>query len=265
MFLLNYLKGLAIGSGAILPGISSGVLCVIFGLYEKLLNSVLGFFKDWKTNIKFLFPIGLGAVTGVLLFGKLLLYLVDTYPIYTGYAFTGLILGGLPVLVKEVNQKKGFRLHYLIYFLAAFLFAIFLLLLENTFSFTERSSSQSFFLLLLAGFFMSAGVIIPGVSSTVILMILGVYSTYLSAIANLTFSILIPMGIGLLFGSFFFMKLIQKAFLFYPSETYYAIIGFVIGSIPILFPGFYFNLTGFFALLLLFLCFGIGLLLERKG
>ena len=75
-FIKNYLKGVAIGSGAILPGISSGVLCVVFGIYEKLLDSVLNFFKNIKENFKFIFPIALGGISGVILFGNLLnLYL----------------------------------------------------------------------------------------------------------------------------------------------------------------------------------------------
>ena len=74
-FIKNYLKGVAIGSGAILPGISSGVLCVVFGIYEKLLDSVLNFFKNIKENFKFIFPIALGGISGVILFGNLLNYL----------------------------------------------------------------------------------------------------------------------------------------------------------------------------------------------
>lgn len=264
MFFLNYLKGIAIGSGAILPGISSGVLCVIFGLYEKLLNSVLNFFQDWKKNLNFLFPILLGICTGVLLLGKLLLFLLEQYPLYTSYAFIGLILGTLPALVKQINQKRGFRLHYLLYFLFSFLLAIFLLLLENTLPNYETSQSN-FFFFILAGFVMSAGVIIPGVSSTILLMLLGVYTTYLTAISSLTFSILVPMGMGLLLGCFLFMKLMQKAFASFPSETYYAILGFVIGSIPILFPSFAFDSSSLIGFILLFICFLIGFLIEKRG
>ena len=79
-FFNDYIKGVAIGAGAILPGISSGVICVVFGIYETLLNCVLNFFKNIKQNFKILFPIVLGVLSGVLLFGNILKYIFYAYP-----------------------------------------------------------------------------------------------------------------------------------------------------------------------------------------
>ena len=112
-FLIDYMKGILIGSGAILPGISSGVFCVIFGIYEKLINSVLNLFHDFKKSFTFLLPIGLGGITGVLLVGKLLNFFFNEYPMPTKFCFIGLILGSIPVLFRQANQKNGFRLHSL--------------------------------------------------------------------------------------------------------------------------------------------------------
>ena len=89
---LNIIKGIFIGAGAIVPGVSSGVLCVIFGIYEKLLDAVLNFFKDIKQNIKFLFPIALGVGIGVLLFSNILNYLLYEFPIQTKSIFIGFML-----------------------------------------------------------------------------------------------------------------------------------------------------------------------------
>ena len=108
-FVFNCLKGIAIGSGAILPGISSGVLCVVFGIYEKLLDSILYFFKDIKNNFKFLFPIILGAVIGILIFSNLLNYLLVAFPVQTKSIFIGLILGTIPSLLKTINSKCNIR------------------------------------------------------------------------------------------------------------------------------------------------------------
>ena len=80
---ISVCKGIFIGAGAIIPGVSSGVLCVIFGIYEKLIDSILNFFKDIKNNIKFLFPLAIGVVIGVLLFSNLLNYLLYGFPIQT--------------------------------------------------------------------------------------------------------------------------------------------------------------------------------------
>lgn len=91
-YIIDFTKGLAIGAGAILPGISSGVICVIFGIYEKLLNAVLNFFKNIKENLKLLLPISLGCVVGIVIFGNIIKCLFLSYPLQTKFAFIGLIL-----------------------------------------------------------------------------------------------------------------------------------------------------------------------------
>ena len=183
-FFSNFLKGIAIGSGAILPGISSGVLCVIFGIYEKLLNSILDFFKDVKENTKFLLPIILGTFIGILFFSNLLNYFLYNFPIQTKSIFIGLILGSIPSLFKEVNEKHPFKLRYLLFTILAFAVGLASVFLEKKLS-INTSQTFSFFYLIICGFAMSVGVIVPGVSSTIILMRLGVYSVYLSSVASL--------------------------------------------------------------------------------
>lgn len=186
-FFINIVKGACLGAGAILPGISSGVLCVIFGFYEKLVNSVLGIFKNFKDSIKFLLPICIGGFLGILLFGNILKYLFSSYPISTNFAFMGLILGSIPILFKKGNNNKSFKIKNLLYTLFAFFITLILLCYEKNFKSISvlNSNDFSFIYLFLSGFLMSIGVIVPGVSSTVILMCLGVYSSYLEAIANL--------------------------------------------------------------------------------
>lgn len=263
-FLFDYLKGIAIGAGAILPGISSGVLCVIFGLYEKLINSILNIFKDFKTNFKFLLPIGLGGVTGILLFGKILKYLFNSFPMQTKFAFIGLIIGCIPILFKKANSKKGFRLHYLLFLIIAFAIGSFSILLEP---FLENNlmyeANNGFLFLIIAGFFMSIGIVVPGVSSSVILMTFGVYHEYLDAISTLNLNILIPLAIGIILGGYLFLKIIKYLLENYFPETFYAIIGFVLGSVLILYPGFTFNITGIISLLCFAVSFIISLQFEK--
>ncbi|MBO6233006.1 MAG: DUF368 domain-containing protein [Clostridia bacterium] len=249
----NFFKGILIGAGAILPGISSGVLCVIFGLYEKLLNSILGFFKNIKENFKFLFPIAFGTIIGVLIFSKLLNYMLYAFPLQTKSAFVGLILSTVPSLIKDINRKKKFRLRYIIYLIGALFLGISTVFLEKNIP-VLSGTGYNYFYLIFCGFLMSVGIIVPGVSSTIILMLLGVYSTYLTSVASLYFPILVPIGIGLIIGSLFFMR-ITKYFLdnFY-AETFYTIIGFTLGSILVIWPEFTPNFNG----LLSFICMMIG-------
>ena len=146
--------------GAILPGISSGVLCVIFGIYEKLLDSVLNFFKDIKNNTKFLMPILIGIGIGIIIFGNLLRFLFNNFTTQTLFCFIGVIIGGIPALIKTANEKSKFRLHYTIYTIFTFTFTLLLIYIENNITPTLHSSI-SFLYLVLAGFIMSIGVVVP--------------------------------------------------------------------------------------------------------
>lgn len=110
---------------------------------------------------------------------------------------------------------------------------------------------------------MSAGIVIPGVSKTVILMMLGLYQIYLSAIASLNLSILLPIGIGLLIGGILFLCLINFLFKFVKSYTYFGIIGFILGSIFVIYPGFSFDIRGLVSIIILIISFVIGLKLSK--
>ena len=257
-FFKDFIKGIAIGSGAILPGISSGVICVIFGIYETLLNCVLNFFKNIKQNFKILFPIGLGIFCGVILLGNVLKYVFYAYPIQTKFIFIGLILGNIPALIKKACSEHAFKFHFLFYFLLAFLMGIGLVILENNIHISSSHTEYSYTFLILSGFLMSAGVIIPGVSSTLILMLLGVYDAYLLSVSTLYFPFLIPLGFGLALGSIVCMKLIKVLLeKFYP-QTFFSIIGFTLGSIFVLYPGFTFDINGIISILSL----SLGLLIA---
>lgn len=252
-FLLNCAKGIAIGAGAILPGISSGVLCVVFGIYEKLLDSILNFFKDIRKNIKFLLPIFVGIGFGVLSFSKILNYLLYEFPIQTKSIFIGLILGSIPSLLKKANHKSNFKFHYIIYTLLAFVVGIGSVILENSVSNNSISNNFNALYLILSGFIMSVGIVVPGISSTIILMLMGVYSAYLSSISSIYFPVLIPMGIGLVAGCIFFMKLTKFLLNHFYAQTFYSIVGFTLGSIFVLLPDVGFDLSGLICLLCIFL------------
>lgn len=232
----NIIKGIFIGAGAIVPGVSSGVLCVIFGIYEKLLDSVLNFFKDIRNNLKFLFPIALGVGIGVLLFSNILNYVLYEFPIQTKSIFIGLILGTIPSLLKEVNTKQSFLPQNVIYLLITLIIGIVTVILENRMAIQTNLEDINGIYLIFCGIMMSLGIVVPGVSSTIILMLLGVYSVYLQAIANLYWVVLIPIGIGLVLGSVIVMKITKRLLEKYYAQTFYSIIGFTIGSVFVLLP-----------------------------
>lgn len=258
-FILNIFKGILIGAGAILPGISSGVLCVILGIYEILISRILHFFKNFKENLWFFIPFIIGASISVVFVSKILLFLLNNYAIPTSFCFIGLILGCVPSVFKQANslnsEKNNTFIKYLL-LIFTFSFSIYLLALEKTANATPISLDNiSILELIKNGFLMSTGVVIPGISNTIILMFLGTYNIYLEGIATLNFSILIPMGIGLIAGGFLFLKLIEFLFLKYKTYTYYSIIGFTLGSIFVLFPDFGFNLISLFSIIIMIISF----------
>ena len=232
----------------------AGVFCVAFGLYEKLIDSCLHFFKNIKKNITFLSPIILGALVSIFIFSNFLQIAFNNFYILTSYAFIGLILGSLPIVFRQAEVSK-INIYHIICFILSFVFSVYLIILEkySLHSFTDFSNSY----LILSGFLMSAGIVIPGVSKTVILMMLGVYSIYLSAIANLNFTILIPLGIGLVMGCVIFMYIINFLFSRFKSYTYFLILGFVMGSLLVIFPGFTFSFEYVMGILVSGLCFFI--------
>ncbi len=229
-------------------------------MYEKIVDSILHFFKDIKNNLKFLLPIAIGTFIGIFIFGNLLKIVFDRFYIETSFTFIGLILGSLKLVIKQANIKKITLLHILC-MLITLSFSIYLVALENTLNIISYINSNSY--LILAGALMSAGIIIPGVSKTVILMMLGLYEIYLSAISTLNLSILLPIGVGLFIGGTIFLFLINFLFKFVKSYTYFGIIGFILGSIFVIYPGFTFDIHGFISIALFFISFIIGLMLSN--
>ena len=223
-----------------------------FGLYEKIVDSIIHFFKDIKNNLRFLTPIAIGVFIGVFLFGNILKILFNKFYIPTCFAFIGLILGSLKLIIKQANFKKITISHFLVLAITLSL-SIYLIVLEKTLNFNINISSNAY--LIIAGILMSSGIVIPGVSKTVILMMLGIYPIYLSAVSSLNLSFLFPIGVGLIIGGIMFLCLINFLFKYAKSYTYFGIIGFIIGSIFVIYPGFSFDIQGIISILLLTICF----------
>lgn len=230
------------------------------GLYEKIIESILYFFKDIKSNLKFIVPIAMGVIIGIFLFGKILQFLFNKFYMEASFVFIGLILGSLRLVIKQANIKKINYAHILC-LLLTFSFSIYLVAIEKTLdNYSNMYSHQS---LIIAGILMSAGIVIPGVSKTVILMMLGLYEIYLSAISSINLSILFPLGIGLTIGGVLFLCLINFLFKFVKSYTYFGIIGFILGSIIVIYPGLSFDIHGIISIMLLIISFILSFVFSK--
>ena len=235
--MINFLKGLAGGIGAVVPGLSGSVIFVILNIYEGCINSIyeLIHLKNIKKNILFLLPILIGIVLGILLFGRIIKYLLDKFPLPTSAAFLGFILGTIPFIFKEAD-KKGFHKKYYITFFISFFLGLMLTIMETKADFTQLSNTNLFQKLEL-GFVLASGDIIPGISSTVLLTIFGMYDIYLKALAEINILFFVPVILGFALGAIFFVVLMKYLLKNFYGFTYYAIVGFVIATVPAMLRG----------------------------
>ena len=223
----NFLKGIIVGIGGVSPGLSGSVLLVIFGLYEKTITNIGTLLKDFKNNVKFLLPLFMGFGLGILLFSRVINYLLINHELYTRYAFLGLILGTIPIFYKETKKQMTNKKYY---YLTAIVFIIsWLLLLNGNFSqISNPNLGQSIIL----GFTVAGSMIIPGVDSAAILSGLGMYNIYINAISNLNFTILLPAGIGLIIGLLLISYIMNKLLKNYHALTMTIIFGLFLSIIP---------------------------------
>ena len=232
-------KGFFIGLANIIPGVSGGTLALTLGIYEKLINCISHIFKNLKENLKFLIPIGIGAVLSILSLSKVISFSLENYVLPTILFFIGAILGGIPMLLKKVKGSK-ITISNIIIFLLTFGLIILLLFLnsENEVSFSNMNF-MNILLLFVVGVVASATMVIPGVSGSAVLMTLGYYKPILDIIKNLTdFSnlghnmlVLIPFGIGVIVGILLIAKVLEFLFKNFEVKTYYGVLGFIFSSI----------------------------------
>lgn len=272
-YLIDILKGALVGIANIIPGVSGGTMAVITGIYEKLIDIIGNIFthlKNWsklKEDLKFIIPIGIGALVGIVAFSKVLKWLLENYEMPTLYCFLGLIIGSLPLIFKNANEK-GFKKKYIIPFIITLAFMILLNILAmnvnggNTI--VEFGRTPIDMIKLLGYGFIAAGtMIIPGISGSMVLMILGIYEAILTAVSNLDIIILIPFVIGVGVGIIIVSKIIDILMDKFYGYTYYAILGFIIGSIIFIFPGFVFNLTGLISVITFIIGFVVSFIVSK--
>ncbi|MDE6974163.1 MAG: DUF368 domain-containing protein [Lachnospiraceae bacterium] len=241
----NVLKGMLIGVANIIPGVSGGTMMVSMGIYDKLIHSLTHLFKEFKESMKFLIPIFIGM--GIALVG--LSFIIEPafehFPLQTSCLFIGLIVGGLPAMWQKV-KGKGMKISYIIPFLVFFAVVVGLAAMgEKEGNAADLTFSLwSVIKLFVVGVIASATMVIPGVSGSMMLLLLGYYNPIVGAIkdfvtALVSFDIqgilrgcgvLVPAGIGIVVGIFAIAKLIEVIFEKFPLQAYWAIIGLIVAS-----------------------------------
>lgn len=253
--ILVFLKGMLFGASNLIPGMSGGTMLVITNIYDKLLNSISNIVKKFKSVILFLVLFAIGAVIGILGGGILLKKVCLVYlPFGTYCFFSGIILGSIPFLAKPVIKKTNFK--YIMSFILGLALVIGLMFLGLFLSKGQASNItdaslqfKDYLLLFIAGFIGCFAMLIPGVSGVLMLVVFNYYGLFMDALANIThfsmdnylnvFLVLIPVGVGIVAGLWPASKLLSLMFKKFPVGSYFAILGFVIGSIPVIFVNFF--------------------------
>ena len=229
---LRVLQGMLIGVGAVLPGISGGVLCVVFGIYKPIMELLSSPIKKCKTHVPRLLPVIVGAVLGFLGVAKVLAFFLERYPDQSVCLFVGLIAGMLPSLFREAGEQGRTRGSW-ISLVAACAVVLALLLSLNVLSVTI---APSFGWYLFCGFCMALSIIAPGMSFSTLLMPLGLYTPLVDGIGNLDFGVLVPAGIGAVVTIVCLAKAINALFTHFYSCAFHAIVGIVIAATLVIIP-----------------------------
>ena len=236
----DVLRGVAMGVAFIIPGFSGGSIAAILGIYEKLIGAIADIFKDFKKSILTLLPYGIGMVLGVLALLYPLRWALASYPIPTVSLFVGLTLGGLSTVTDKLDKRVK---------PSGIIACVIPLLLALSLSFLPARADVSlveltlpeYGILFLVGLLGSSALVIPGISGSMLLLILGYYNPIIALITDhillgkdVVASILplIAVALGIATGFILISKIMKRLLVSHPIATYFAILGFILGSVP---------------------------------
>lgn len=225
---IRMFKGMVIALGFILPGVSGGVLAAILGIYERLISFLANLKKDFMNNLLYFLPVGLGGLAGIALLSAPVEWLLKHYQVITLWAFAGAIVGTLPSLIKASTEKsERDQKDLLIFGLTFVLSGLFLYFLSDLVGVIPANFAS----FILAGALIALGILVPGLSPSNLLLILGLYSPMLAGFKNLDLTgTFLPIGIGGLLAMLLFSKAMEYALNHHHSRVYHFIIGIVLSS-----------------------------------
>lgn len=264
--MLLIFKGMIIGIGKIIPGVSGSMLAISMGIYQKLIDSINNFFKRPKENFEFLIKITIGIIISIVLFSKLILNCLDKYYLVTMFFFIGLIIGGF----KDIKEKVDKDSKYIMFLSFFLIFFLGIVNINNHVNITNTFFNTVYFIFV--GFIDALTMIVPGISGTATLMMLGAYEEVISMYSNIlnismiidNLKLIIPFMIGLGIGIISIVKLIEYLFKNYKSKTYNAILGFSFATIILMFIKCFNSFYTLFELIIGFIFLFLGIFVTKK-
>ncbi|HCW7154534.1 TPA: DUF368 domain-containing protein [Staphylococcus aureus] len=271
---INILKGFAMGTSDLVPGVSGGTIALLLGIYNQFIASISGIFsRRFWPSFTFLIPIIIGMLLAMGSLSNLFNYLLSQHHIPTMFFFGGLIIGIVPYLLKISNYKTSFTTKHYMMVIAGIAILIVITLMNNGDKHAGETLTLSTGLIIkyfIAGMCASSAMLLPGISGSFMLLVFGVYGTVMLAISEvvkLNFAglpILLAVGFGVLAGFIISSKIIQYFLTHHKLMTFALIIGFVVGSLFAVFPGLPTNIVMWFVSLVVFIIgFIVSLTLGR--
>ncbi|HDJ2863009.1 TPA: DUF368 domain-containing protein [Staphylococcus aureus] len=271
---INILKGFAMGTSDLVPGVSGGTIALLLGIYNQFIASISGIFsRRFWPSFTFLIPIIIGMLLAMGSLSNLFNYLLSQHHIPTMFFFGGLIIGIVPYLLKISNYKTSFTTKHYMMVIAGIAILIVITLMNNSDKHAGETLTLSTGLIVkyfIAGMCASSAMLLPGISGSFMLLVFGVYGTVMLAISEvvkLNFAglpILLAVGFGVLAGFIISSKIIQYFLTHHKLMTFALIIGFVVGSLFAVFPGLPTSIVMWFVSLVVFIIgFIVSLTLGR--
>lgn len=224
------IKGFIVGSSMSVPGVSGGTMALVLGIYDRLIYSIAHVLDDTKKNLLFLFWFLLGSGIGIGSLAFVIKWLLETFPLIISFFFIGAVLGGLPYLFSKA-KVYSLSLKTVLFVLIGMFSVIFIRFLPvNTLNFNMNQWITSVLLFILIGIVLALALILPGISTSHILLVVGLYSPLLTAITQMDLIFLALISVSTLGGVFIITRPMEWLMIQFPHETYLLIIGFVIGS-----------------------------------
>ena len=235
----NVLRGIVMGITDLIPGISGGTMAMVLGIYQKLIASINGILsKRWREHFMFLVTLFLGIGLALITFSRLIEWLIAAHSQPLFFFFNGLILGIIPFLLRTANYKRTFKAnHYFVLIIAAIVVASTSLIRDDSMQSVWINLTFGHYLFLfLAGWIASSAMILPGISGSLLFLLLGVYPTVINAISSVNIPVILVVGLGVVISIPITSKLIQYLFREFSVITYAVLIGLVIGSLYVTLP-----------------------------
>lgn len=234
---INFFKSIIIGASALIPGISGGTMAIALGVYDRLLRAVSRFKEDAAHNTAFLAIFFLGGAIGIFALSGWVLWIFNTYRLPMIYLFIGFVFGSIPMLFRRggVNQIKMSDTFWV---LMGYLCVTWVAKIPAGSCLVSGIYFLNFLMLMAAGVVIAIAFILPGISTSYMLLLLGIYDMTLKSVQNFNFGFLAPLLLGVLVGTIITARILEDALERYKKQTHMLIVGFVFGSVFEIIPTF---------------------------